>query len=79
MKFSIIVGLIMLGMGIAGIIKSRKDKIAITWIIFGIIITIAGIIQIKQFSHMFGIPVHIIVIIIFAILVVMAYIRRNNG
>ena len=47
MKFSIIVGLIILGMGIVGIIKSRKDKIAITWIVFGIIITIAGIIQIK--------------------------------
>tara|TARA_Y100001001_G_scaffold147771_1_gene156239 strand:+ start:842 stop:982 length:141 start_codon:yes stop_codon:yes gene_type:complete len=46
MKFPIIVGVLILGMGIAGIIKSHKDKMAITWIILGIIITITSITQI---------------------------------
>ena len=45
MKYTIIVGIVILVMGIVGIIKSRKDIKAIVWIILGIIIAISGIMQ----------------------------------
>ena len=48
MKLPIIVGVLMLGMGIIGIIKSRKDLIAIIWIILGIIFLAGGI---TQYNH----------------------------
>ena len=45
MKLPIIVGVLMFGMGIIGIIKSRKDLFAIVWIILGIIFLAVGITQ----------------------------------
>ena len=48
MKLPIIVGVLMLGMGIIGIIKSPKDLIAIIWVILGIIFLAGGI---TQYNH----------------------------